>query len=109
MHRLFRLAYLVPVSGVLALAAVVWVLWPRAAAGRPAPLPVPAGDAEVVWLSQASAASSWERFVAAVEQAARDCPDLRAEIDENTFPRQAAAFPQLAVSVRGKPGRLVFR
>jgi hypothetical protein len=109
MNRLFRLSSLVPVSGVLALAAVVWVLWPRGAAGRPAPLPVPAGDAEVVWLSQASAASGWERFVAAVEQAARDCPDLRAEVDDRTFPRQAAAFPQVAVSLRDRPGRIVFR
>jgi hypothetical protein len=109
MNQLFRLSNLVLVSGVLALVAVVWVLWPRAAAGRPVPLPVPAGDAEVAWLSQASAASSWERFVAAAEQASRDCPDLQVEIDEKTFPHQAAAFPQVAVSVRGKTGRLVFR
>src|SRR5205809_7621090 len=106
---LFRFSNLVIASAVVALAALVWVMTANPHPDLPQPLPVAAGEAEIVWLGSAADAGGWERFVNAVEKAARDCDELIVEGKANAFPSQAAACPQLAVRFRDKPGRLLFR
>ena len=60
-------------GGAAALAAGTAALILRSSPGqsRPTPSPVQPGDREIVWLSTATNASSWERFVAAVQRAGR--------------------------------------
>src|SRR5579884_578370 len=109
MRWLLRPWLLVVVSLALAVGAAALVLWPRAADTGPHPLPVADGEQEIVWLYSATSASSWERFVTAVQTAAAR-PDLGLAVDRTrAFPPETTAVPELTVSARGGSGRLVFR
>jgi hypothetical protein len=114
MKWLFRPSSLVLLAAALSLTAGVFVFWrfgQGADSNRALPRPVPRGDQEIVWLNPATNAVSWERFVAAVHRLTLDRPDLGLEVaaDSRAFPSQTADVPELAVSVRGKTGRLWFR
>ncbi len=109
MHWLIRPWLLVVLSLVLVLGVAAVVLWPWAADTGPHPLPVADGEQEIVWLYSATSASSWERFVTAVQTAAAR-PDLGLTVErDRAFPVETTAVPELAVSARGSSGRLVFR
>ncbi len=109
MTRFVRFSTLVIAGAVLAFAALVWVLLPRTPSLLPKPLPVAADEAEIVWLQNASNTAGWERLVTALQQAAEHWPDLIVDPDDDAFPSEATACPQVAVRRQGKPGRLVFR
>jgi len=114
MNGLFRPSILAIVSIALAISAIVLVLWPRAPENRAVPLPVDEGDQKIVWLYAATNAVPWERFVeatgSAVQRLAKNRPDLPLEINaSNAFPRETTGVSELALSVKGKKGRLLFR
>lgn len=113
MNRLFRPSILLPAWVALTLGALALVLgpsWQGVPANRAVPMPVPAGDQEVVWLNAATSAVGWERFVASIHllQESSDL-DLQVVDDSNAFPSQTTAVPELAVTVRGRRERLWFR
>jgi hypothetical protein len=114
MKWLLRPSTLIFFSGVLALIAGWLMLRTEGADTQPQPKPVGDGEQEVVWLYAATNASAWERFVTAVSAAAqrlraRSSPWQVDVDDRNAFPPQTAAVAELTLSVRGTPGRLVFR
>ncbi len=98
-------------SIALAAGVVGVLLWPRSQEIRSAPLQD--DESEIVWLYSATNESAWERFVTAVSRSAKrletQYPDLAVQSDNNTFPRQTAAHPELALTVRHGSARLVFR
>jgi hypothetical protein len=109
MRWLFRPWLLLVLSATLALGAAALVWWPWAADTGPHPLTVADGEQEIVWLYSATSASSWERFVTAVQTAAAR-PDLGLAVDRGrAFPAETTAVPELTVSAQGSGGRLVFR
>jgi hypothetical protein len=98
----------------LTLSAAALVLWPRATDNRASPQPVAEGDQEVVWLYAATNTAAWERFVTAVDKAVHGLqiaqPGLGLAADtRNAFPAQTTAVPEVAISVKGSRGRLLFR
>jgi hypothetical protein len=106
MRWLFRSSNLTLVSAALAIGAVAIVLWPRPVAPRILPVPVPEGDAEVVWLYAATATANWERFVTAVSAAARhlasDEPRIDLHCDDSAaFPAATTAIPELVLTGPG--------
>lgn len=111
MNWLFRSSMLILLSVALALGAVVLVLWQRSP--DPTAGPLQEGDREIVFLYSATSAATWERFVTAVNTAAKqldaDYPDLVVQVTERTFPPQTTAVPELALAMRGGRSRLVFR
>jgi hypothetical protein len=114
MHWLFRPSILAVVSAGLALCASVLVLWPRASDSRAIPLPLAEGDQEIVWLYAATNAAPWERFVTSVGTAVRrlqaEHEELAISVDtRNAFPRQTTGISELALSMKGRKGRLWFR
>ena len=114
MRRWLRPSLLVIVSAALLLAAIVilWPVWGQTRIAAAVPLPVPAGDQEIVFLAAATTnAASWERFVAAVHRLPTDRPELgvRVVADLNAFPEQTTTVPEIAIAVAGRPGRLWFR
>jgi len=70
--------------------------------------PVPKGDQEIAWIHAATNGANWERFVAGVHRAERDCPHLHVE-DQNAFLDQTAAVPELSLRVDGCPSKLWIR
>jgi len=114
MNGLFRPSILAIVSIALAISAIALVVWPRTPENRAVPLPVDDGDQEIVWLYAATNAVPWERFVEAtaraVERLEKSRPDLPLEIDKrNAFPHETTGVSELALSIKGKKGRLLFR
>jgi len=111
MKWLFRPSVLAALALALLVGAAVLALWPPAPQLKPTPLSVDAGVAEVVWLYEATNPTSWERFVAAVQRAARRLqdvyPGVTAHVD-GAFPRETTAVPEASLSWPGKGGRLVF-
>ena len=113
MKFFFRPSVLIAVSLALVAGAVaVWFRFRPDTTG-PTPLPVAAGDREIVWLYQATSTAAWERFVTAVkltEERLRDeLPGIKALIDEKAFPSQSTAVPEVALTWNGAGGRIVFR
>jgi hypothetical protein len=115
MKWLFRPSVLVVLSLALVAGAVaVWVRFRPDTGGGPQPLPVAAGDREIVWLAQATASATWERFVSALkltEDRLKDkLPGLHVDIDPaRTFPQQSTAVPEATMTWDGAGGKLVFR
>src|SRR6267142_6635118 len=113
MKWLFRPSLLILASAALAVVAGVLVFRGRTTEAAPEAKPVREGEQEIVWLYAATNATAWERFVTAVRQAAQQLqeehPDLEVRTDENTFPGQTTAVPELSLSVRRNATRLVFR
>ncbi|HTK78494.1 MAG TPA: hypothetical protein VL371_24760 [Gemmataceae bacterium] len=70
--------------------------------------PVPAGDQEVAWIHAATSGPSWERFVAGVHRARRDCPELQVD-DSRAFLDQTTAIPEVVLGKTGASGRLRIR
>src|SRR5205823_4251953 len=106
--------FMASASAVLAAgAAALILLSPPSAQLRPAPSPVAEGDREIAWLYTATSTSSWSQFVVALRRAAArlaaDHPGVRAEIGDGAFPKQTTGTPEVALSLPGKAGRLVFR
>src|SRR5690242_3191407 len=109
MRCLLRPSILVLVSAALVLGAAALVLWPWGIENQPRPQPVPDGDQEVAWLYSATTASTWERFLTAVQNVAAR-PDLGLAVDSaRAFPQETTAVPEVAVSVPGGRGRLLVR
>src|SRR5262249_7220846 len=111
---LLRPSVLVLVSMGLTLSAAALVLWPRATDNRASPQPVAEGDQEVVWLYAATNTAAWERLVTAENKAVHGLqiaqPGLGLAADtRNAFPAQTTAVPEVAISVKGSRGRLLFR
>jgi hypothetical protein len=108
----FRPSILIALSAAVVVGAVVVVFQGPLALGRPTPLPVLAGEREIVWLYPATNAASWERFVAAVRRTAerlrRDRPGVLAD-DKSAFPQQTAAVPEVSLSLSRPESRFVFR
>ncbi len=114
MRWLLRPYILVLVSAALVLSAAALVLWPRTPENKAIPQPVEKGDQEIVWLYAATNAAPWERFVTAIKTAKHrleaDHPELALQVDDqNAFPPQTTAVPELSLAVRGIKGRLWFR
>ncbi len=114
MKWLFRPSHLVLVSVALTLGAGAVVLWPRAPEKKPVPQPVAESDQEIVWLYAATNAAAWERFVTAVNTAARrlesDRPNLGLQVDvRNAFPINTTGVPEIAITFARPKGRLWFR
>lgn len=109
MNRGMRMTLLILAWGVLIAAAVVFVIGPGwRSTGSTVARPVPAGDVEIVWMNAATNVVGWERFVAAIRRLETD-DKLKIVDENNAFPEQTTAVPELAVAVPGKPGRLWFR
>lgn len=70
--------------------------------------PVPPGDQEIAWLHTATSGTTWERFVAGIHHIRRDWPAIVIE-DQNAFPDQSAAVPEIAITLPGRPNKLWFR
>lgn len=114
MKWLFRPSILVLLSAGLALSAMALVLWPRPLEDRAAPLAVPDGDQEVVWLYTATSYGPWERFIkgveTVVERLQHTAPNLGIEINwQSAFPDETTAVPEVVLSAKGTTGRLRFR
>jgi hypothetical protein len=107
MKRLWRPFLLLALAGTLVVGAVL-AFRGAPAMLQPVPLPLAAGEHEIVWLYAATNASNWERFVAAVERLRDRLPGLEARTD-GAFPRETTAVPEVALSWPGVPQRLVFR
>jgi hypothetical protein len=111
-RAVFRPSILIALSAAVVVGAVVVVFQGPPALGRPTPLPVRAGEREIVWLYPATDAASWERFVAAVRRTAErlrhERPGLQAD-DKSAFPQQTAAVPEVSLSWSEAGGRYVFR
>jgi hypothetical protein len=107
MSWLFRPSLLLFISMALAVSAGILMFWTPAPETRPEPKPVKDGDQEIVFLYQATAASTWQRFVTAAE----NLDGWRGlHIDKrNSFPSQTTAIPELTVSSDSAKGRFVFR
>ena len=71
-------------------------------------LPVPAGDQEIAYIQAATSGSTWERFVAGIQNVRHDWPGLVVE-DQNAFPRETTAIPEVSLRVEGCPHRLRIR
>jgi hypothetical protein len=109
MHWLLRPSILVLVLAALVLGAAALALWPWGAETQPRPQPVTGADQEVAWLYPATNASTWERFVTAVQNAAERA-DLGLAVDSaRAFPPETTAVPEVALLVAGGRGRLLFR
>jgi hypothetical protein len=104
---MLRPGLLLIIALAFAVLAGVLIYWKPAPETRPEPRPVQKGDQEVVFLYQATAASTWQRFV----EAAKRLHDWRGfEVDHaNAFPPQTTAVPELIVTNPSAKGRLVFR
>ncbi len=114
MKWLLRPSLLIVASAAFVVGAVAVAMRTGPALARPAPLPVAAGDREIVWLYPATNPAAWERFVAAVRRAPealrKDLPAVRAEVDPaQAFPEHTTAVPEVALSLGPDAGRLVFR
>src|SRR5579884_2665765 len=111
-RAIFRPPILIALSAAVVVGAVVVVFQSPPALGRPTPLPVRAGEREIVWLYPATDAASWERFVAAVRRTAErlqhERPGVQAD-DKSAFPQQTAAVPEVSLSWSETGGRYVFR
>jgi hypothetical protein len=112
LRALFRPSILIVLSAAVVVGAVIVVFQGPPAQGQPAPLPVLAGEREIVWLYPATEAASWERFVAAVRRTAerlrRSRPSVQAD-DQFAFPQQTTAVPEVSLSASGSEPRFVFR
>ncbi len=100
--------FLLLIGVVAGLTAVLlrYGLWPAPAVARVQP--VPKGDQEIAWIHAATSGATWERFVAGVHRAERDCPHLHVE-DQNAFLDQTAAVPEMCLWVDGCPSKLWVR
>jgi hypothetical protein len=109
---IFRPSILIALSAAVVVGAIVVVFQGPPAQGRPTPLPVLAGEHEIVWLYPATDSASWERFVAAVrrtaERSQRSGRPVQAD-DRSAFPQQTTTVPQVALSWSGPGPRFVFR
>jgi hypothetical protein len=112
LKSLFRPSLLIALSAAVVVGAVFVVFRGAAAQGRPTPMPVRAGEREIVWLYPATSAPSWQRFVAAVRRTAerlrRERPDIRID-DRSAFPSQTTTVPQVVLSAGETGPRFVFR
>src|SRR5438270_4188574 len=106
MTWLLRPSILVVVSVMLALSAALLVFWPASADNIAVPLPVPAGDQEIVWLYSATSGAQWERFVSALDlavtSARKDSHAGELEIDRTSaFPRETTTTPEVTIRHAG--------
>src|SRR5579883_49851 len=113
LRSLFRPSILIALSAAVVVGAVAVVFQSPPAQGRPTPLPVLAGEYEIVWLYPATNATSWERFVAAVRRTAKRLhprrPNVRAD-DKTAFPQQTTTVPEVSLSWSDGSGpRFIFR
>jgi hypothetical protein len=103
-------------AAVVGALVVAWgFLQPGGAWLAATPLPVAAGDREVVWLYPATNPAAWERFITAVrsERLQKAFPGLVVQTTD-AFPRGTLLTPEAALVLPGadggpSPGRLVFR
>jgi hypothetical protein len=112
LRAIFRPSILIALSAAVVVGAVIVVFQGPPALGRPTPLPVLAGEREIVWLYPATNAASWERFVAAVRRIAERLRGDRAGVqadDRFAFPHQTAAVPEVSLSLNRPESRFVFR
>lgn len=107
MNWLLRPSLLLFISLALAVSAGVLMYWTPAGESRPEPKPVSAGDQEIVFLYQATATSTWQRFVAGAQQ----LEGWRGfHLDTaNAFPLETTTVPEVVVSSDTVKGRLLFR
>ena len=94
------------------LAAGAWYIWIRGPGVAARPLPVPAGDQEVVWLYPSTAGDAWSLFVIGLkrcEMPVNGVPSGVAVDDTAAFPEQTTAVPELVVTRAGFAGRLRIR
>ncbi|MHB1422908.1 MAG: type 1 periplasmic-binding domain-containing protein [Gemmataceae bacterium] len=111
-RQFFRPSLLIALSAAVVVGAVVVVLQGPPAQGLPTPLPVQAGEHEIVWLYPATEAASWERFVAAVRRTAERLQPYRRQArtdDKSAFPQQTTTVPEVSLSWSGPGPRFVFR
>src|SRR5438105_8090174 len=114
MRQLLRPSLLIFVALLAAVAVTGAVLlWPRDES-RPRPEPVPKGDHEVVFLSNAANYATWERFIKGIDTAsqrlAQDPAAPKVEVDlARAYPLQSTAVPEVVISVTGTAGKLRFR
>jgi hypothetical protein len=107
MNWLLRPSLLLFISIALAVSAAVLMYWTPAVETRPEPKPVAEGDQEIVFLYQATNASTWQRFVAAAEQL-DGWRGFHVDLG-NAFPLQTTTVPEVIVSSDTVKGRLFFR
>ncbi len=100
------------VAALAWLAAGVWALWLRGPVAAARPLPVPAGDQEVVWLYPSTAGDAWSLFVIGLkrcEMPVHGAPSGVKVDDSAAFPEQTTAVPELVIEKAGFAGRLRVR
>jgi hypothetical protein len=107
MTWLLRPSLLLFISLALAVSAGVLMYWTPAAESRPEPKPVTEGDQEIVFLYQATAASTWQRFVAGAQQL-EGWRGFHVDVG-NAFPLETTTVPEVIVSSDTVKGRLLFR
>jgi hypothetical protein len=111
MKMLWRPSLVLTAAAVLAAVLIIRSQF-KAADTQPGPLPLAAGDREIVWLSPATSAAGWERFVAAVQRVAgrlqSEQPDLSSNFGQ-AFPEKTTDVPEVSLAWAGTSRRLVFR
>src|SRR5262249_20144784 len=107
LNWVLRPGLLLIIALAFAVLAGVLIYWKPAPETRPEPRPVQKGDQEVVFLYQATAASTWQRFVEATNPL-REWLGFKVDYT-NAFPPQTTAVPELILTNPSAKGRLVFR
>jgi hypothetical protein len=103
MNRLLRPSSVIVLLALLVAGAAAWVYYSTRLPARPAPLPVADEDREIAWLSSATSATAWQRFVQAVVAV------TGAEPGPETFPKLTTDVPEIAVPLEGQGGKLRIR
>ncbi|MFO0800583.1 MAG: hypothetical protein U0804_24205 [Gemmataceae bacterium] len=106
------LTFLAVLVGAAGFAAGGWYVWLRAPEAAARPLPVSAGDQEVVWLYPSTSGDAWALFVIGLkrcEMPVNGAPSGVSVDDSAAFPEQTTAVPELVITRAGHDGRLRVR
>lgn len=93
---------------VAVLASGIEIPWLTGASNYAAPMSVPQGDQEVVWLHTTTHAGNWERFVSGVQRATMLHPGMTVD-DSQAFREHSTAIPEVVIRQKGQSGRLRIR
>lgn len=105
MKWLLRPSSVLILLGLFVVGAALWVYETTKLPSRPKPLNVAAQDREIIWLSAATASTSWQRFVQAVLEL--KIPGVVA--GPATFPRLTTEVPELVIPLPNQKGKLRIR
>jgi hypothetical protein len=104
MQRIITLLIVLAGIGLAAAGIYLIVLGPDASLPQVQPAKVAEGDQEIAWLHPATTATTWERFVAGLNELA----DVEVD-DSAAFPEESMKQPAVKISKAGHKGNLWIR